>query len=1019
MNKFFYLSFLAIVALSYTAFAQELVGYQDSFVNGFTFNEWQNPSGTKCMVSSSYTAQAASGTASLASNLNQWCTLFLYRSPKFNINNYSHVEFDIYGISPPLGTFGIRIADNAWSSVGNTVSIGNYVTVTDSWQHVAIPLSVFGVAPGTMIAGLQFRDLASSSGKGYVLFDNYKFSQGGADFTPPVRSNGQPSGSFPPYTTDVTISLNTDENATCRYSDAAGTNYAAMSGLFGTTGQLSHSELLTGLGAGAVSKYVRCSDSEGNANNDDFVISFTIEAPDLTAPVISNGQPSGSLLAGTTQVTMSIDTDEAADCKYSDVSGTAFDLMPNVYGATGSTSHSTLLTGLSNGSDYIFYSRCEDAAGNANSNDFIVSFSVAEPDLVPPLRANGFPSGTFPPGTAAVNIGLATDEVASCRYSEAAGTGYYQMASLLGTADGLSHSGSYSSLTDGQSVNLYARCIDLSNNTNQDDFGINFSIGIDTTPPSISSLSVTPGIESAEISWSTNESSTSQVEYGLTSSLGSFTALDPALVVSHSVELSGLSPDTTYYYRVISNDGSSNQASAPATPGTFATLPQPEVLAELSIYEDSFLNSFKYNEWDSGGHDCLITLAYTAEAASGAVSMETNLNDYCTLFLWRSQTFNISNYTHVEFDIFGYPPSQNSFNLYLVPNGWNVVGTSVQINDYTTVTDSWSHVRIPLADFMVAPGAMIAGFRFRDSTNANNYGSVLLDNIRFVKLPEQPNLCENVVCADNQVVCEDGYVASCSNSCIERSGSCTNCVASVACIGHYLSTPTNVVIMQVDDFSNGYLNDIAIELTELHITKGVPITVAVIAQGLESGLGNYNGLTEHLRRWDAQNNDSVAIALHTFNHQSYSGWNLSQMVEDIQKGLDVFNLVGLYTEAFVPAFDWAGPELPQAILDSGLKIGMDGLPNPNIESLYNPMILEDGEIYRYTFSSWDPDYLFPLIDAKLAEQNYTLVQYHHNDFTGGNYTPLIHFLDAVKAAADAGNYTLMTGEQYYDLINGE
>jgi hypothetical protein len=98
-----------------------------------------------------------------------------------------------------------------------------------------------------------------------------------ADTTPPQRTNGQPSGILAFGTTQATLSLNTDENATCRYSQSAGVSYASMTGTFTTTGGTSHSRTITGLTNGTgYAFYVRCSDTLGNANTNDYAISFSI-----------------------------------------------------------------------------------------------------------------------------------------------------------------------------------------------------------------------------------------------------------------------------------------------------------------------------------------------------------------------------------------------------------------------------------------------------------------------------------------------------------------------------------------------------------------------------------------------------------------------------------------------------------------------------------------------------------------------------------------------------------------------
>ena len=85
--------------------------------------------------------------------------------------------------------------------------------------------------------------------------------------------------------------------------------------------------------------------------------------------------------------------------------------------------------------------------------------------------------------------------------------------------------------------------------------------GGDKTLPVMSSVSASAITAStATITWTTDEPTTSQVEYGMTVSYGSTTTLDTSLVASHSVNLSGLSAYTTYHYRVKSEDVAGNEA---------------------------------------------------------------------------------------------------------------------------------------------------------------------------------------------------------------------------------------------------------------------------------------------------------------------------------------------------------------------------------------------------------------------------------------------------------------------------
>lgn len=85
----------------------------------------------------------------------------------------------------------------------------------------------------------------------------------------------------------------------------------------------------------------------------------------------------------------------------------------------------------------------------------------------------------------------------------------------------------------------------------------------DTNPPVISSVSASSiTSNSATITWTTNEASDSQVEYGLTASYGSQTVLNTSPVTSHSQNISGLTANTTYHYRVKSSDAAGNLATS-------------------------------------------------------------------------------------------------------------------------------------------------------------------------------------------------------------------------------------------------------------------------------------------------------------------------------------------------------------------------------------------------------------------------------------------------------------------------
>ena len=92
---------------------------------------------------------------------------------------------------------------------------------------------------------------------------------------------------------------------------------------------------------------------------------------------------------------------------------------------------------------------------------------------------------------------------------------------------------------------------------------------IDITPPRIYGVWLCDVSETtADICWTTNEKSTSQVKYWTSPSI--LSSLDKTLITKHQVGLTRLTPGTTYRYRVMSEDKRGNLAISDKY--TFTTL---------------------------------------------------------------------------------------------------------------------------------------------------------------------------------------------------------------------------------------------------------------------------------------------------------------------------------------------------------------------------------------------------------------------------------------------------------------
>jgi len=230
-----------------------------------------------------------------------------------------------------------------------------------------------------------------------------------ASTTPPMRLNGQPTGNLSSGTKQTTISLTTNEAATCKYSTTAGISYDSMTNTFSTTGNNSHSQLITGLTDGNTYRYyVKCSDSSGNKNTDDYLISFGV-SPDTTLPTISISSPAnGATVSGTITISASASDNTA-------VTKVEFYLDGDLIGTDTASPYSmswdtTLLT---DGS-YTLQAKAYDAAGNAGSSSFVTVTVSNIIDNTPPTVLITYPAdgSTFARRSKVTITATATDNVA-------------------------------------------------------------------------------------------------------------------------------------------------------------------------------------------------------------------------------------------------------------------------------------------------------------------------------------------------------------------------------------------------------------------------------------------------------------------------------------------------------------------------------------------------------------------------------------------------------------------------------
>jgi hypothetical protein len=296
-------------------------------------------------------------------------------------------------------------------------------------------------------------------------------------------------------------------------------------------------------------------------------------AADTTPPVIS-GVTSSALT--TTGATIGFTTNEPSYHQIEYGTTTAYGTL----GALDSmlmTSHTQPLTGLTAGTQYHYRVRATDAAGStALSTDF--TFTTAS---VPPLL-----TATLTSSPASITSGSAstltwsTTNATSISINQAIGTvsasGTRSVSPTATTTYTLTATNGTSSVTATASVTVTAPA------------------ALVITNPAADNLTQT----SARITWTTSAAANSRIDYGTTTAYGAF-VVDATPVTGHSLSLTGLSPSTTYHYRITSQAG----AGAPVSPGdlSFSTsaVPVPAQLIDPASGSNLAASSQTFT-WNAG-----------------------------------------------------------------------------------------------------------------------------------------------------------------------------------------------------------------------------------------------------------------------------------------------------------------------------------------------------------------------------------------------------------------------------------
>lgn len=526
------------------------------------------------------------------------------------------LRFDAYNGGDASATVTITCPSQA--PVQSVVAAGQVRTIATGWTQTC---------PSATL---------SSSNGWSTNFDNIELDAP-ADGAPPIISGV----SATPASTTATVQWVTNEPADGQVEYGVTAAYGSSTALVSAL-STSHSIVVGGLSPNTLYHYrIRTRDSGGNLGTQGGT--FTTAPPDTVAPVLSSIQ---TTLVGPTSARITWLTNEDADTQIEYGATVAYGTQSPL-NATPTTGHAVSLTGLTSGATYHYRVRSRDTAGNlALSADQTFSTSAPGtcPCSIWPLTsAPAVPSQS---DTSAVELGvrfradsdgyitgvrfykgpsntgvhtvtlwsnggtaIATANVA---FESASGWQEVAFATPVAITANTTYVASYFAPNGGYAVDLGALYSPvtapplqaLADNVDGRSgvyryqtpgfptstyLASNYWVDVvfvrapDTTGPAFTNIASSTTSTTATITWTTDELSNSQVQYGLTTSYGSSSTLSTTLTTAHNVGLSGLAANTLYHYRVLSSDAAGNLSMS--TDRTFTTAPSDVTAPVLSAIQ--------------------------------------------------------------------------------------------------------------------------------------------------------------------------------------------------------------------------------------------------------------------------------------------------------------------------------------------------------------------------------------------------------------------------------------------------
>jgi len=399
----------------------------------------------------------------------------------------------------------------------------------------------------------------------------------------------------------ATVLWKTDEPSSGVVMTFDGTNY----GFFSDNGLANgHSVTLTGLAASKSYSYkVISTDGSGNSMITNALSFSTTAAPDMTAPVITEGPLVVSVTYQSAALRWS--TDEPADSVIEYGTDQGFGSIQS--DSTLVRSHGLTLSGLDAGTTYFFRVRSTDAFGNGPTTSKVFTFTTElDPSYKVPVITVA-PSVIYKTDTS-MTIYWETDDPSDSVVEYGEGTTVTDRVSNSEMVT--KHQITITNLKMNTAYKVVVSSTNMSGNTVFAKAGgvtrfLAMNLGMvfsdatgggvpladtttasapDETAPAITVAPAVSGITDTQavITWTTDEIADSVVTYGVKNGTGTLTAGDPTQVTGHSVILTNLAASTTYSITVASTDPSGNGPTT-STAVEFTTAAAPDTTAPAFV----------------------------------------------------------------------------------------------------------------------------------------------------------------------------------------------------------------------------------------------------------------------------------------------------------------------------------------------------------------------------------------------------------------------------------------------------